>query len=37
MKMRLGKADPREDAARVRAVREAIGPDVALMVDSNQR
>ena len=37
MKMRLGKADPREDAVRVRAVREAIGPDVALMVDSNQR
>ncbi|HUZ75316.1 MAG TPA: mandelate racemase/muconate lactonizing enzyme family protein [Stellaceae bacterium] len=37
MKMRLGKPDPREDVARVRAVRETIGPDVALMVDSNQR
>lgn len=37
MKMRLGKPDPKEDVARVRAVREAIGPDVALMVDSNQR
>lgn len=37
MKMRLGKSDPREDAARVRAVREAIGPDIALMVDSNQQ
>ena len=36
MKMRLGKADPTEDAARVRAVREAIGPDVALMADANQ-
>ena len=36
MKMRLGKADPREDAARVRAVREAIGPNVKLMADANQ-
>lgn len=26
----------REDAARVRAVREAIGPDIELMVDANQ-
>ena len=37
MKMRLGKTDPKEDAARVRAVREAVGPDIGLMVDSNQR
>lgn len=37
MKMRLGKPTAKEDAARVRAVREAIGPDIALMVDSNQQ
>lgn len=36
MKMRLGKPDPQEDLERVRVVREAIGPDVALMVDVNQ-
>jgi L-alanine-DL-glutamate epimerase-like enolase superfamily enzyme len=36
MKMRLGLPDPRADAARVRAVREAIGPDVRLMADANQ-
>lgn len=36
MKMRLGSADPKVDAARVRAVREAIGPDIALMADANQ-
>ncbi|MGK7865532.1 mandelate racemase/muconate lactonizing enzyme family protein [Falsiroseomonas sp. E2-1-a4] len=36
MKMRLGKPDPAEDAARVRAVRDAIGPHVALMADANQ-
>ncbi len=36
MKMRLGKPDPREDAARVRALREAVGPDVVLMADANQ-
>jgi L-alanine-DL-glutamate epimerase-like enolase superfamily enzyme len=36
MKMRLGKPDPAEDLARVRAVREAIGPGVALMADANQ-
>ena len=36
VKMRLGKPDPAEDAARVRAVREAIGPQVALMADANQ-
>jgi L-alanine-DL-glutamate epimerase-like enolase superfamily enzyme len=37
MKMRLGKRDPLEDVARVRAVREVIGPEIALMVDSNQQ
>ena len=37
MKMSLGKVDPREDVRRVRAVREAVGPEVALMADCNQR
>jgi L-alanine-DL-glutamate epimerase-like enolase superfamily enzyme len=37
MKVRLGKPDPHEDVARVRAVREAIGPEVALMADANQQ
>jgi L-alanine-DL-glutamate epimerase-like enolase superfamily enzyme len=36
IKMRLGLPDPREDASRVRAVREAIGPAVKLMADANQ-
>lgn len=36
MKMRAGVADEDEDVARVHAVREAIGPDVKLMVDANQ-
>lgn len=36
VKMRAGLPDPREDVERVRAVREAVGPDVALMVDANQ-
>ncbi len=36
VKMRLGKPDAAEDVARVRAVREAIGPDVRLMADANQ-
>ena len=36
MKMRLGSADPRDDVARVKAVREAIGPDIRLMADANQ-
>jgi L-alanine-DL-glutamate epimerase-like enolase superfamily enzyme len=37
MKMRIGKPRAEEDVARVRAVREAIGPDIGLMVDSNQQ
>ena len=37
MKMRLGKPTAAEDAARVAAVREAIGPDIALMADANQQ
>lgn len=36
MKLRMGLDDAGEDLARARAVREAIGPDVALMVDVNQ-
>jgi L-alanine-DL-glutamate epimerase-like enolase superfamily enzyme len=35
MKMRLGRA-PGEDLERVRRVREAVGPDVKLLVDVNQ-
>lgn len=36
MKVRLGKPTVEEDAARVAAVRDAIGPDIALMADANQ-
>ncbi|HZB90254.1 MAG TPA: mandelate racemase/muconate lactonizing enzyme family protein [Stellaceae bacterium] len=36
MKMRLGKPRLEEDVARATAVREAIGPDIALMADANQ-
>jgi len=31
-----GAQDPAEDAARVRAVREAVGPEIELRVDGNQ-
>lgn len=34
VKMKVGR-DPHEDAARVRAAREAIGPDTELFVDAN--
>ena len=37
MKMRIGKPRAEDDVARVRAVREAIGLDIGLMVDSNQQ
>ncbi|MEJ1975427.1 MAG: mandelate racemase/muconate lactonizing enzyme family protein [Acetobacteraceae bacterium] len=37
MKLRLGMPDPAEDVARVRAVREVVGPAVALMADANQQ
>jgi L-alanine-DL-glutamate epimerase-like enolase superfamily enzyme len=37
IKMRVGKARLEEDVERVAAVRAAIGPDVALMVDANKR
>lgn len=36
VKMRAGLSDEDEDVARVAAVREAIGPDIKLMVDANQ-
>jgi L-alanine-DL-glutamate epimerase-like enolase superfamily enzyme len=35
IKVKLGKT-PEEDTARFRAVREAVGPDVALRTDANQ-
>lgn len=37
MKMRIGRYGIETDAARVRAVRAVIGPDIALMVDINQQ
>lgn len=37
VKVKVGKADLAEDVDRVAAVRDTIGPDVALMVDANQR
>jgi L-talarate/galactarate dehydratase len=36
VKVQVGLS-PREDAARVRAIRDAIGPDPDLMLDANQR
>ncbi|HUH83302.1 MAG TPA: mandelate racemase/muconate lactonizing enzyme family protein [Stellaceae bacterium] len=36
VKMRLGKARLEEDVERVAAVRQAIGPEIALMADANQ-
>lgn len=35
VKIKVGKPDLAEDVARVRAVRELIGPDVTFMVDAN--
>ncbi|MGK7862625.1 mandelate racemase/muconate lactonizing enzyme family protein [Falsiroseomonas sp. E2-1-a4] len=35
VKMKVGRLSPREETARVRAVRDAIGPDVELMLDAN--
>ena len=35
-KIRVGRGAPEESAARVRAVREAVGPSVQIMVDANQ-
>ena len=36
MKMRLGRSAWREDVERARRLRDAIGPDVALLADANQ-
>jgi D-galactarolactone cycloisomerase len=35
IKMKIGLGDPKLDLRRIRAVREAIGPDVKLAVDAN--
>jgi L-alanine-DL-glutamate epimerase-like enolase superfamily enzyme len=35
VKMKTGRLSPSEEEARVRAAREAIGPDVLLMLDAN--
>ncbi|WP_018637636.1 mandelate racemase/muconate lactonizing enzyme family protein [Parafrankia elaeagni] len=37
VKMKVGRPDLRDDLARVRAVREVIGPERTLLVDANQR
>jgi L-alanine-DL-glutamate epimerase-like enolase superfamily enzyme len=37
VKIKVGRSDWREDAHRVRAVRRAIGDDIGLMCDANQR
>lgn len=36
LKIRFHAADPRDDLAVVRAVREAVGPDMHILVDANQ-
>lgn len=36
MKLRLGSPRWQDDIARIEAVRDAIGPDIGLMVDANQ-
>ena len=36
VKVRIGSPDVADDVARVRAVREAVGPDVAVHADANQ-
>lgn len=35
VKIKVGRFSPREEEARVRAAREAIGPDIELMLDAN--
>lgn len=37
VKMKIGKDDPREDLERVAAVRNALGSEIDLMIDVNQR
>jgi L-alanine-DL-glutamate epimerase-like enolase superfamily enzyme len=36
-KMKIGGVTPREDAERIRLVREVIGPDAPLLLDANNR
>lgn len=35
VKIKVGRLDPKQEEARIRAAREAIGPDVLLMLDAN--
>lgn len=35
VKLKVGRASPEDDAERVRRVREAVGPDVLVMLDAN--
>jgi len=35
VKMKVGRLSPKERRARVKAARDAIGPDVELMLDAN--
>lgn len=35
VKMKVGRLSPREEEARIKAAREAVGPDVHLMLDAN--
>jgi len=37
IKMKVGQPDWRDDITRIEAVRDAIGPNVALMIDANQQ
>ena len=36
VKLRIGKQDPREDVARAKALRAAIGDDIEILTDANQ-
>jgi len=35
VKMKVGRLNPKEEEVRIRAAREAIGPDILLMLDAN--
>jgi L-alanine-DL-glutamate epimerase-like enolase superfamily enzyme len=35
VKMKVGRLSPKEEEARVKAAREAVGPDIELMLDAN--
>ena len=37
LKLKVGSPDLADDVRRVSAVREAVGPDVRIMIDANQR